>query len=145
MKNIILFGIIILLGFGCSHIGTPPPSVCDQPGAELSLICSTCADIGVQVEDIDLLLQVAALRTLDDNGREAALNFYNSVKLFLMTTGTYRDLIRFAQTDLDITGVETLILSRYLLMFDKPEIISAFDRDLILIHIERTRELLGDG
>jgi len=126
----------------CQHVGTAPPSVCDQPGSEKSVICQVCSEIGVQAEDIDLLLQIAAVRALDEHGKKEALKFYDDVEFYLKTTATYRGLIRYVQEQVDITGPELLIISRYFPMFDSTRFISTFDRNLILTHIERIKALL---
>lgn len=142
-KIAVIMSIVLLTG--CSLLGLePPPSVCDQPEAGGSVICGVCDEIGVNVEDVDLLIQIAALRVLDEHGRRVAVDFYDSVEAFLAMDRSYAALLRYVQQYIDITGPEILIISRYLPMFDSPLRISDFDRDLLLIHIERTRALLDE-
>jgi len=142
MKHLTIIMAIIMLT-GCTHLGLqPPPSVCEQPGAEKSLICDVCTELGTTPEVADLLIESAAIRALDDTDKTTVLKFYESVELFLSTTQSYRSLIEFVQNYVDMTGPEVILISMYLPRFDSTQFISSFDRDLLMMHIYRMRAIL---
>lgn len=134
--------ILLVLLFGCAHSGPPPPSVCDRPEAAESVICAACSEIGVPVEDVDLLIAIVALRALDNYERATVLKFYIDVEDFLKVTSSYIELIAFVQKYIDVTGPEILIISRYLPYFNSPQLVGDFDRGLLLFHIEKMKAQL---
>jgi len=145
------FKLFIVLLFLVSCTGMPDilpntPSVCDQDGSDMSHICKVCAGLNVQAEDIDLLLRLAAIRTMRDIDKRTAIQFLDDADIFVRHTAglTYRYLIRNIQDYADLTDPEVLLLSRYLPQFDSAQYISRFDRDLILKHIKNQRGILNE-
>ncbi len=142
MKYLSIIIISVILA-GCAALGiAPPPSVCDQPGSEKSLICSVCEDMGTTPEAADLILQAAALRSLDDHDKGAVLRFYGEVESFLSVSVSYTALINYVQNYVDMTGPELMIVSLYFPRLQSTQIISQFDRNLLLSHIDNMRTQL---
>jgi hypothetical protein len=140
MKYLSIIAIILLSG--CSYLNmAPPPSVCDTAPGD-SVICRVCGEMGTTPEVADLLLESAALRALDENDKDVVLAFYKDVEYFLQATVSYRALIEYIQRYVNVTGPEIMLISMYLPAFDSTQIISSFDRGLLLTHISNMRAML---
>jgi len=127
---------------GCAYLGmTPPPSVCDTAPGD-SVICRVCGELDINVEVADLILQAAALRSLDDHDKAVVVSFYDGVEAFLLAGGSYTALINYVQDTVELTGPELMIISLYLPRFVSPQVITAFDQELLLAHIEGMRAQL---
>ena len=135
---ILLFCFTIHL-YGCAMPNYP--SVCDNAPPD-SYICQVATDMGMKVEDIDLFLQLANLRILDNKSKKVVLGFYDAVERVLISDLTYSALVTFVQDRVKLTAPEILIISRYLPMFSVPQVISDFDKGLIYAHINNQRALL---
>ena len=135
---------ILFCGLLLSACALPiTPSVCDRPEAVDSRICAICAEVGVQVEDVDWLLQVASNRVLDEHDKSKVLVVLDDIVYFLgKPTITYADLVAYIKFDIQLTGPEILFISRYLPMLDSSYVISGFDKYLLLKHIEHQRAML---
>ena len=140
LRNVLI--VVSMLFIGCAGM-MPQPSVCESPEAEASFICEKCSEAGVTVEDIDLVFQIAAVRLLEGQDKEAALKFFDAVEVLLDKNATYRALIEFVKSEIGMVGPEVLLISRYFPMFDSTRYISKFDKWLILTHIENQRVILG--
>ena len=131
--------VLALMFMGCATLPTPP-SVCDTAPEE-SWICTKANEIGVNVEDMDLLISVAILR-MDKKAAALALEFYDAIELCLMRDISYYNLIDYVRLNIKLTGPEILIISRYLPHLSSTAYISKFDKGLILAHIDHQRQLL---
>lgn len=142
-KNLfVVFSVIFLLSACATGLLSPMPSVCEKPEAAGSQVCAIANETGMAVEDIDLILQVAALKGVDQFGKEVAIDFFDKVEKFLITTSSYTELINFIKEQVELTGPEVLVISRFLMRLQSPNVISDFDRGLILEHIKRQKLLL---
>ncbi|HUV00859.1 MAG TPA: hypothetical protein VMW32_07850 [Bacteroidales bacterium] len=142
MKTLLVLGMVLAMVFmftGCAIL-PPIPSVCDTAPGE-SWICTKANDLGVKVEDMDLLISVAILR-MDKSVAKKALKFYDAVEVFLSKDVLYRELIDYVRNEVRLTGPEILIVSRYLPYLYSNNYISDFDKGLILAHIDHQRALL---
>ena len=142
-KFIKIFGIVVVaLSINmCAFLPTPP-SVCDT-APEDSYICAKAGELGVQVEDIDLLLQTAAFYVLKDKDKEKVLKFYIAIEKILNGDITYQLLMKIVLEKVDAAGPEVMLAARYIRMLDVNNLISDFDKNLILIHIEHQKDLLN--
>jgi len=138
MKKLIVLAMAVMF-MGCAMMPTTP-SVCDTAPGE-SWICTKANDLGVKVEDMDLLISVAILR-MNKSAAKKALKFYDAVEIFLSKDILYRELIDYVRNEVKLTGPEILIISRYLPYLYSNNYISYFDKGLILAHIDHQRALL---
>ena len=137
--KILIMWLIALVFTGCAMLPTVP-SVCDTAPGE-SWICSKANDLGVKVEDMDLLISVAILR-MDNKTARLALEFYDAIEYVLSKDITYYNLIDYVRLNIKLTGPEILIISRYLPHLSSTAYISKFDKGLIMAHIDHQRALL---
>jgi len=129
---------------GCSLIGIePPPSVCDEAPSD-SVICRVCSEMGTTPEAADLILQAAALRALDEHDKSKVLTFYDDIEYFIGMSINYTELIDYVQDRVNLTGPEILLISLYLPKFESPQMISQFDKYLLLAHIDHMRAILAN-
>lgn len=136
--------VAILLALSILFVGCAIPnypSVCDTAPAD-SWICQKANEMGVDVEQIDLLLQASSLRFLDGDNRQKALSFFDSAERVLNTEISYQQLVWFVQDRVKLTGPEVLIISMYLPRFSATFPISEYDKMLISAHIEHQRAIL---
>lgn len=143
---------LILALSGCSYfdrIYTPAPAgkgVCDRPGAESSIICRVCHDMGIEPEQLDGLLLDASMVAIiadKDIDREKVLGFIDRIELYLEISDlTHRMLIRFIEDEAQAEAL-SILLSRKLKNFDIPDVIGSFDRKLIRLHLSNQRDRLG--
>jgi len=141
---LIVFCVAAILAVGCAGGVQPTISVCDDPERGPSFICEKFRDVGVRVEDADLILQMVNLRLIKEDvySKEQVLKFLDICEAWL-TEGSisYRS---FGARAIEMAGdyPELIVLSRYVGMLNSTKFISLFDRQLLLAHIEHQRELL---
>ena len=142
MTKIRIIAILLSLTFvgGCAILPLGP-SVYETAPVE-SWICVKANELGVKVEDMDLLLQIATLRLLDKDDVKKALKFFDNVERYIANDILYRELIDYVRKEVKLTGPEILIVSRYLPHLYLDSLISNYDKMLILAHIDHQRALL---
>ena len=135
-KYLTIIIVAAMLTTGCAYLGmAPPPSVCDT-APEDSVICRVCGEMDITPEATDLILQTAALRALDEHDTAVVVKFYKDVEKFIAGSVTYLALINYVQDYVELTGPELMLISLYLPKFESPQLITEFDRGLLLTHIE---------
>lgn len=128
---------VLLLSVGCAHM--QPSSVCDTE--QESLICENIP----QPENADILLQLANARLLKSEtySAEEALNFLDMCESFLTKDAvSYEGLAQWLVTKMDEYSLEVFVLSGYVSTIRSPQMISDYDRQLLLKHIEHQRNLI---
>ena len=138
MKKLLVL-VVSFMFVGCAML-PEYPSICETAPPD-SFICVKANELGVKVEDMDLLISIAILR-MDKSAAKLALKFYDAVERFLTEDILYRELIDFVRNEAKLTGPEVLIISRYLPHLYSTDYISDFDKMLIAAHIDHQRALL---
>lgn len=136
-SKISLLLILLLVFVGCAHM--EKSSVCDTE--QESLICEKIP----QPEHSDILLQLANVRMLKNEVyiAEDALDFLEMCKSFLTEEEvSYGGLAQWLATKMDDYSLEVLVLSGYVDTFKSPQMITDYDRSLLLKHIERQKNLI---
>lgn len=132
---------VVALAFGCAG---DRPTVCNDPGADKSFICSTMGEAGIIPEDVDPVIVAVNIRLIQDGVYKKADVYavLDAAEMYLSDSmATYRALANLVLKEAQ--GVpELLILSPFLTYLDSTRWISAFDRDLLLTHIQHHRDWL---
>ena len=141
MKNgiiAIIAAMAIMIGCAGMLLG---PSVCDDPGAGESWLCSQAAKNGLKIEGVDLFIRIAIARTLTSpNDQYQLARVIDKIEYFLSDNITYRFIMDYVGDEL--TGPEVELISSQLIMFNSTKLVSDFDKGLILKHISKIRKTL---
>ena len=139
---------LVLAVFFCSCASYPnaAPSVCLSPDAQGSWICAVSAEYSLTPEQLDLML-------LDANTLGLVAGAYDKaqarkvIKEILNTVETvalsYTGLINFILAESERAQLAAQLVSRHLMLFKSAQIISEYDRGLILQHLGRQLALLN--
>jgi len=140
---ILIFGTTFISGCGLFQTNPNKPSICD--GVEGSLICDTVKN----PETADILLQLTSYEMLKNGvfSKEDVFNFLNDIELLLNNIVTWSDLVYYVTNRVEFLGekmgVELYILTQYSSALNQPIAISEFDKELLLIHIEKQKRLVN--
>ena len=135
MKILIVWLLAVFL-IGCAI--PKYPSLCDNP-PEDSWICTKACELGVEVEDMDLLISTGTAR-MKKAVAKPALEFYTTIEWFISRDVRWNELIDYVRFELN--WYSELSMSRHLPHLYSNDHISRFDKSLIYTHINHQRALL---
>jgi len=123
--------VLFLIGFfmvGCATVQLP--TVCDKAPPE-SIVCPKLAEIGVQIEDIEILIQIVFERFVEKEDKIIVKEYCNIISNMLKTSSA--DMIFLYWTDItdDLTSSELLLLNRYLSVLNVDQVLCEFDQQII--------------
>ena len=128
MKKLFVLFLAGLFMFGCATVQLP--TVCDKAPAE-SIICPKLAGIGVQVEDIELLIAIA-LERLAEKEDLVIVDKYKKILLDMLDTSPAEAIFTYWSgiTD-ELTAPEIMLLNRYLAVLSADKVLCEFDQELV--------------
>lgn len=148
MKRLIVLTILLLFVFGCAKNNLyVPPDVCvkDASGNYDSIILQRIPDPA----SASLLLQLAnleAVKNIAGYTVDEALISLDIIESILSKDITFNGLIDEATKQAGIVnnsyGLELFLISQYVTVLDTPEIVSPCDKALILLHLNKQRQML---
>ena len=113
----------------CSTIPTLP-TVCDNAPAD-SIICPKLAEINIQIEDIDILMQIVLTRAVKE-GDKKLVKKYIETAIQALNTDTFTMLLSsWDEVTGELTAPEVSLLRRYLSVLDLSMLVGEFDRKLL--------------
>jgi len=143
---------------GCQYLDKiymkPAKPVCDDPAAYViehtiyaSVICDVCRNkLGIEPEQLDgILLDTVAISVVTEvTDKIRVLRLIEKVETILAHSNVeFAGLIAFLNLEAEQSELIAAILSRRLKAFDLPDVIGAFDKDLIIAHLKHQKEQLG--
>jgi len=118
-----------IMFIGCAAVA-PLPTICDKAPAE-SIICPKLAEIGIQIEDIDLLMKIAFERLAEKENIEI-INKYKKILLDMLETSPAETIFSYwTGITEELTAPEILLLNRYLSVLSVDRVLCDFDQELI--------------
>ena len=140
-------GLVLAVFFcSCATYPTAGPSVCLNPDAQGSWICSVATEYSLTPEKLDMMLLDATTIGLvagaldKKKAREVILGLIQTVETVSLS---YSGLIRIVLDESEKAALVAQLVSRHLMLFDSPVIISEYDRGLILAHLRHQLALLN--
>jgi len=127
-KFVMLFVCMFFVMIGCATVQLP--TVCDKAPAE-SIICPKLAEIGLQVESIELLMQIA-LEKLAEKEDMVIVDKYKKILLDMLDTSPAEAIFSYWSgiTD-ELTAPEIMLLNRYLAVLSVDRVLCEFDQALV--------------
>jgi len=124
-----VWALVISILMGCATVA-PLPTVCDNSPAE-SIICPKLAEIGIQIEDVDLLMEIAFQRLAEKEDIET-INKYKKILLDMLETSPAEVIFQYwSGITEELTAPEILLLNRYLSVLSVDRVLCEFDQGLI--------------
>jgi len=128
MKKLIVVFLAVFF-MGCATVA-PLPTICDKAPTE-SIICPKLAEIGIQIEDIDLLMKIAFER-LAEKEDMIIINKYKKILLDMLETSSAETIFSYwTGITAELTAPEVLLLNRYLSVLSVDRVLCEFDQELI--------------
>lgn len=142
-KAIILFGLIASLIFlsSCSYLQTTR-SICDEPAAEGSLLCSISSRFNLYPEDIHKMIVVADFAVLQKKPewKDNVIKFFERCKNIVLLGSNWDTLVEEIERGAEQANklsVGLVILSEMLPNFKLKEPINQFDAEKLLYAFDR--------
>jgi len=141
MKSIIML-ICCLFLTGCNG----GPSICDTRGDQESYLCEIAESMGARLEDTGNILMVANLVAIDSGKytREDAQQVFMTLHGMLEKSPSYGFIRAEILKRFNKYPGLFIVAGVYMDQMDKPQIISNFDRNLLLSWTEKQIALLGN-
>lgn len=147
MKKVITVFIILsfLVGaFGCNpQFYQSLPTMCDSAEAEGSWICYVCSELGVRVEDVDLMFRIATVKGLTEDQKTEAVKLMTELINFIDSplSTTYNAF--FDEAENVLLESDIILIQDYIASFRSDQIIIPYDKYLIKLHLERQIKVLS--
>lgn len=142
-KATILFGLIVSLVFvsSCSYLQTTK-SICDEPAAEGSLLCSISSMFNLYPEDIHKMIVTAdfAVLQIKPEWKEDVVKYFERCKQIVMLGSNWDTLVEEIERGAEQANklsVGLVILSEILPNFKIKEPINQFDSEKLLYAFDR--------
>jgi hypothetical protein len=149
IKYIVLLLSPALVLTGCATLySTPKQPVCDKPEAADSIICKISREqLNMEPEQLDgILLDTVAIGKVAGELKKAEiLIFISHVETIVASSAgkmNYAEIIKYLELQGDESELIAVILSRHLRDFGVPTLVSEFDQNLMLKHLEHQKEQL---
>ena len=140
-------GVVLAVFFsGCATFQNAGPSVCLDPAAQGSWICGVSAEYNLTPEQLDLMLLDANTLALvagvydKAHARKVIKEILNTVETVALS---YTGLINYILSESERAQLAAQLVSRHLMLFKSAQIISEYDRGLIILHLQRQLALLS--
>ncbi len=139
-KLIIVFMAVLFMFAGCANM-LVLPTICDNAPVE-SIICPKLAEINVQFEDIDILMQIVLTRAIKE-GDKTMVKTYIETVIQALETDTFTMLLSsWDGFTVELTAPEVALLRRYLSVLDLSLLVGDFDKKLITDLLNHQLEIL---
>lgn len=139
MKKVLMAVALVSIMFVTGCATTQPSQIC-LGHTEDSLICQHIPN----PLQADVVLRIANLEAIKNDvyTRQQAYDAINYIEDVVKTTNTYSDLLLVVNKYIKNMGPEILIVTSSFEELNKTLPISDYDRKLILIHLERQKEII---
>ena len=144
----VLLCIFFMSFLGCAATQSRS-SVCNKPEAQDSVICDTFGNLGMSVEQANLLFKVANVALIQENAytKESFLKFLDETERLVDTSGSYMNLALYIISAIEAFnykhGVELIMISDYLYTFNQTTPITSYDQYLLKEHIKQQRNTVN--
>jgi hypothetical protein len=139
-----------VLFWQCHPAQAPVDPICSRPGSEKSMICPLAAKVGLTPEELDgILLDTTTIAAMQF-GRDRILIYAKEVRSLVAGQGVSMSYVvllakatKLAEDQPDAEMLARTINRRAKDIFSSTRIISRFDRQLILDHLDHQIAMLG--